>query len=120
LKKILTIFAERDNLYYPVADNQENLVGILSIEKLKDTFIASDLSDYLLAHDIMDKVIHTSYLSTEATEIYNIFEKSNVASIPLINELGKVEGMIENRRMQQLIASRLSELKEKAKQMEEV
>ena len=119
LGNILSIFAERDNLYYPVADVKGILVGILSIEKLKDTFIASDLSEYLLAHDIMDKVMYTSLLSTEATEIYGIFQKSHVASIPVINIDGKAVGMIEFRRMQQLIAGRLSELKEKAKKMEE-
>ncbi|MBI9099334.1 MAG: cation:proton antiporter [Spirochaetaceae bacterium] len=120
IKNILSIFAEHDNLYYPVADDNNKLVGVLSIEKLKDTFMASDLSEYLLAHDIMDKILYTTHLSTEASEIYGIFEKSHVASIPVIDEDGKVEGMIENRRMQQLIASRLSELKEKAKKMEEV
>ncbi|MDA3811493.1 MAG: cation:proton antiporter [Spirochaetaceae bacterium] len=119
LGNILAIFAQRDNLYYPVADINGILVGILSIETLKDTFIASDLSEYLLAHDIMDKIIYTSTLTTEASEIYSIFDKSHVASIPVVDNNNKVEGMIEYRRMQQLISNRLSELKEKAQRMEE-
>lgn len=119
LSPILNIFASRDNLYYPVADNDNRLVGILSIETLKDTFIASDLSEYLLAHDIMDRVIHTAGPETEASEIYQIFQKSHVASIPVVDNEGKVQGMIEYRRMQQLLSRRLSELKEKARRMEE-
>ncbi|MBN2657722.1 MAG: cation:proton antiporter [Spirochaetales bacterium] len=119
LRSILNIFAQRDNLYYPVADKENRLMGILSIEKLKDTFIASDLSDYLLAHDIMDKVTYTSHMDTEAADIYSIFQKSHVASIPVVDKGGKVEGMIEYRRMQQHLSRRLSELKEKARRMEE-
>jgi len=119
LRSILNTFAMRDNLYYPVADRENRLIGILSIEKLKDTFIASDLSDYLLAHDIMDRVNYTSTMSTEAVEIYSIFQKSHVASVPVVDKEGKVEGMIEYRRMQQHISRRLSELKEKARRMEE-
>jgi len=119
LRSILNTFAMRDNLYYPVADGENKLIGILSIEKLKDTFIASDLSEYLLAHDIMDRVNYTSTMDTEAAEIYSIFQKSHVASVPVVDREGKVEGMIEYRRMQQHISRRLSELKERARRMEE-
>ena len=95
LQNILNIFASRDNLYYPVVNKEDLLVGILSIENLKDTFIASELSEFLLAHDIMDNVLHTTTLETHASEIYNIFESSHVASIPVVDKNGKVEGMIE-------------------------
>jgi len=120
LQNVLNIFASRDNLYYPVVNRSGKLVGILSIENLKDTFIASDLSEYLLAHDIMDKALYTTNLDAQASDIYGIFEKSHVASIAVVNEDGMVEGMVENRRMQQLISKRLSELKDKAEKMEEV
>lgn len=120
LGNILKIFVSRDNLYYPVVNGDDVLVGILSIENLKDTFIASDLSEYLLAHDIMENVIHTTTLETQASEIYTLFDKSLVPSIPVIDNSGKVKGMIENRRMQQLISKRLSDLKNKAGDMEAV
>lgn len=119
LHNILNIFAERDNLYYPVVNQEGSLVGILSIEKLKDTFIASDLSSLLLAHDIMEEVVYTTTLDEPADRIYDIFKRSHVASIPVIDKGGKVKGMIELRRMQLLLSNRLLEIAKKAKKMEE-
>ncbi|QEN06880.1 CBS domain-containing protein [Oceanispirochaeta crateris] len=120
LKGILRIFAERDNLYYPVVNKEGILTGILSIDKLKDTFISSEFSDFLLAHDIMDKVVYKCTLETSAAEIYNFFKKSHIASVPLVDKEGHAEGIIEYRRIQQLISRRLSEFEHKAVQMEEV
>uniref|UniRef100_UPI0026077189 cation:proton antiporter domain-containing protein n=1 Tax=Oceanispirochaeta sp. TaxID=2035350 RepID=UPI0026077189 len=120
LQGILKIFAERDNLYYPVVNTEGMLTGILSIEKLKDTFIASDLSKFLLAHDIMDKVIYKCTKDTSAAEIYSFFKKSNIPSVPLVDSDGHAMGIIEYRRIQQLISRRLSEFEQKAVQMEEV
>ncbi|QEN03969.1 CBS domain-containing protein [Thiospirochaeta perfilievii] len=118
LNNILSIFASRDNLYYPVVNSDNKLVGILSIENLKDTFIASELSDFLLAHDIMDSILYTTTLDSQASDIYSLFDKSHVPSIPVVDKDGRVEGMIENRRMQQFISRRLVELKKKAEDME--
>jgi CBS domain-containing protein len=120
LNQILSIFANHDNLYFPVINSQMALVGILSIDKLKDTFMASDVAEFLLAHDIMEKVIYSASPETPATEIYEIFQKSNVASIPIVEENGMVLGIIEHRRMKQLISQKLSNLREKAKEMEEL
>jgi len=119
LPVILKVFAERDNFYYPVADQEGKLKGILSIEKLKDTFITSDFSDFLLAHDIMDKVTYECRGETNASEIYSFFRKSNIPSVPLVDNEGHAKGIIEYRRLQQLISQRLSEFKAKAIKMEE-
>lgn len=118
LNNILKIFAERDNFYYPVVNKDKILTGIISIEKLKDTFISSESSAFLLAHDIMEKVNHTCLLETEASEIYTLFKKSNIPSIPIIDSEGRVEGIVEYRRIQQLISHRLAELQSKAIKME--
>jgi Kef-type K+ transport system membrane component KefB/predicted transcriptional regulator len=118
LNNILKIFAERDNFYYPVVNKEKLLTGIISIDKLKDTFISSESSSFLLAHDIMEKVNHTCLLETEASEIYTLFKKSNIPSIPIIDSEGKVEGIVEYRRIQQLISHRLAELQSKAIKME--
>ena len=120
IRSILKIFAERDNLYYPVVDEAGELKGILSIEKLKDTFIASDISDFLLAHDIMEHAEFSCGIDTEASEVRDMFRKKGLASIPVVDDKGTVAGMIEYRRMQQLITRQLLALKSKAKDLEKV
>ena len=119
LRSILKIFAERDNLYYPVVDEHKVLTGILPIEKLKDTFIASDIADFLVAHDIMEPAEFRCTGDTEGTEIMDMFKHRGVASIPVTDEAGMVLGMIEFRRMQRFFARRISELHAKATNLEE-
>ena len=119
LSRILEIFAERDNFYYPVVDQEGVLRGILPIEKLKDSFGASDFSGFLLAHDIMDKVHYSCTAETSAAEIYSFFRKSQIPSVPLVDGDGKAVGIIEFRRIQQLISKKMAEFDRKAEEMEE-
>jgi CIC family chloride channel protein len=119
LRDILRIFAERDNLYYPVVNENGVLTGILPIEKLKDTFIASDIADFLLAHDIMEPAEFRCTGATEATDVIDMFKHKGVASIPVTDENGTVTGMIEYRRMQRFFARRIAELHSKASILEE-
>ncbi len=119
ITKILNLFSERDNFYYPVVDKDEKLVGIVSIDHLKDTFIASELSDYLLAYDIMEPVICTCTPDTEATEIRNDLKRFDIQSMPMVDKEGRVLGMIENRGLQQLFSRRIAQLQMKAKTLED-
>ena len=118
ISKILNLFSERDNFYYPVVDKDEKLVGIVSIDHLKDTFIASDFSDFLLAYDIMEPVICTCNPDTEATEVRKNLKEFAIQSIPMVDKEGKVLGMIENRGLQQLFSRKIAELQKKAKTLE--
>ncbi len=119
ITKILNLFSERDNFYYPVVDKDEKLVGIVSIDHLKDTFIASELSDYLLAYDIMEPVICTCTPDTEATEVRNDLKRFDIQSMPMVDKEGRVLGMIENRGLQQLFSRRIAQLQMKAKTLED-
>ncbi|RKX88063.1 MAG: sodium:proton exchanger, partial [Spirochaetes bacterium] len=118
ISKILNLFSERDNFYYPVVDKDKKLVGIVSIDHLKDTFIASDFSDFLLAYDIMEPVICTCTPDTEATEVRKNLKEFAIQSIPMVDKEGKVLGMIENRGLQQLFSRKIAELQKKAKTLE--
>jgi len=119
ITRILNLFSERENFYYPVVDNDNKLIGIVSIDKLKDTFIASEFSDYLLAYDIMEPVVVTCHSETEAIKIRDDLKKFDIQSIPMVDTEGKILGMIENRRLQQLFSRKIAELQNKAASMEE-
>ena len=59
IEEILHIFSEQDDLVYPVINREKKVIGIITIDNLKDTFIASELSPFLLAHDIMLPLLGT-------------------------------------------------------------
>lgn len=119
LSGILEIFAQRDNFYYPVVDQEGMLKGILPIEKLKDSFTASEFSGFLLAHDIMDRVSYSCTAETSAAEIYSFFRKSQIPSVPLVDGEGRAAGIVEFRRIRQLISRKMAEFDRKAEEMED-
>ena len=118
ITKVLSVFAQHDNLYYPVVNSEKKLIGIVSIERLKDTFMASEFSDFLLVHDIMEPVVFQCGPDTEAVEISRAFKRFGINSVPMVDDGGKVLGMIENRKLQQFYTKKIAELTRKAEDLE--
>ncbi|MBN2509688.1 MAG: cation:proton antiporter [Spirochaetales bacterium] len=118
ISKVLGIFAQHDNLYYPVVDGEKRLIGIVSIEKLKDTFMAAEFSEFLLVHDIMEPAAYSCGPGTEAVEVSRMFKTLGINSIPMTGPEGKVLGMIEHRKLQQHFTKKIAELTRKADELE--
>ena len=118
IAKVLNIFAQHDNLYYPVVNADGRLIGIVSIEKLKDTFMAAEFSEFLLVHDIMEPVAYECSPDTEAVEVSRMIKTLGINSVPMVDKDRKVLGMIENRKLQQHFTTKIAELTQKAKDLE--
>lgn len=116
VSRILTIFSEHEALCYPVVNSDGSLAGIISIDDLKNTFMAAELSDFLLAHDIM-KLPPASCLVTEpAEDARRMLQKSGVEYLPVYED-GKAEkfaGLIDERGIQLFFSRKLAELSRKA------
>ena len=72
-----------------------------------------------MAHDIMEPAESQFQADTLAMEVGEMFKRWGIASIPMVDMNGVFIGMIEYRRMQQLLAQRLLELENKATGLEE-
>lgn len=53
LKKVLDVFGQTDSLFYPVVDAAQKLIGVITIEGIKETFKYQDSANWLLACDVM-------------------------------------------------------------------
>ncbi|MFI4911283.1 MAG: cation:proton antiporter [Sedimentisphaeraceae bacterium JB056] len=53
LKNVLDIFGQTDSLFYPVVDRAKKLIGVITIEGIKETFKYQDSAHWLLACDVM-------------------------------------------------------------------
>ena len=56
LKTILQTIAEADVLACPVVDDKDRVIGVVALDDLKQTFVMQDLSDWLVAYDLMRSV----------------------------------------------------------------
>jgi CBS domain-containing protein len=111
---VLAHFSRYDNLVYPVVDASEKLMGVITIDLLKDTFMASQLSGFLLAHDISVTVPCSCHPDTPAEDVYMLMKKHNLDYIPVLDKENHALGVVEKRIAQKLFSLKIMKLRQKA------
>ncbi len=131
VSKILEQFSEHDAFCYPVVYKNGSLAGVISIDDLKNTFMAAELSDFLLAHDIMKQPEVFCTVNDSAEEVRTRFKLAGVDYIPVLNcdkgdencadpaNAGKngIAGMIDDRGIQLFFSRKMAELSRKADEL---
>ena len=118
LPKILKVFGETENLYYPVVDENRKLLGIITIDNLKDTFMTSELNNLLVAHDLMEPPVATVRKDIAMLDVKDIMNKYNIDYLPVVNENDEVVGFIESRRMHRKLSRKMLELQKQAESLD--
>jgi len=117
ISDVLLHFSAHDNLVYPVVNVKQELLGVITIDNLKDTFMASELSGFLLAHDIMITVPCTCGKDTPAEDVFRLMKKHNIDYIPVVDDSGHAEGLVEKRVAHKLFSLKIMELRQKAEEL---
>lgn len=89
MKKIGTT---RRNIF-PVIDEDEKLVGIITLDDIKEIMLNSDIYNLLLAYEIMNPNFYSVELNTDINNVLDIFDEKNVWNIAVTHE-GKYLGFI--------------------------
>jgi len=110
LNKILNIFSESDNLYYPVVDNNRRLLGIISVESIRNILMGKGLNELLLAIDFMQPSPASISSDSPLSYAKEILDKYNLEYLPVVNKDNVVVGFIERRRFNRLISTKIMEL----------
>jgi len=118
LKRILKIFSENNNINYPVVDNSNKLIGIITIETIKEVFLESELESILLAHDIMEPLICTVKEDFTVDDVRNKMEKYLVDFMPVVNDKNEVIGFVESRQIKRLVSNKILAMKKKLESLE--
>lgn len=115
LAKILEVFSESPNLYYPVTDKEKNLLGIITVDNIKNIFNESSLSGFFLAYDLMEPVVAKINPQTPMREVQELLDRHNLECLPVVTyEDNKLAGFIERRNLDKAISTKIIELKKKA------
>lgn len=114
LPQIINIFSKYSHLYFPVVDRNKYLLGILTIDNLKNTFTMTGLDNLLLAHDIMAPITAVTTPETPMSEVKEILDSNKIDYLPVVTEDNKIKGFLESRAIQRLISDRILEMQNKA------
>jgi len=119
LNIIYKIFSEHQNLNFPVVDEENKLLGIITIDTVKNIFESREVTQFLLAVDIMEPFTKSITKDMRLAEVRDILNEENIDYLPVVNkENGICEGVLERRAIQNIISKKILELSEKLKTME--
>jgi Kef-type K+ transport system membrane component KefB/predicted transcriptional regulator len=114
LTQILKIFSETDNLYYPVVDKAKKLLGVITVDHIKNSLMTSGLHSFLLAYDLMEPVVAKATPSLPMQEVQETLNRYNLEYLPVVSTHDEVIGFLERRQISRKITTKLIELQEKA------
>ena len=118
LARILTIFSESPNLYYPVVDSNKKLLGIITVDNIKNTFMVAGLNDLFLAVDVMEAPIALATRDSSIFELKKILARYNLEYLPVVDQENRVVGFIERRMLYKIISTKVIELQRRADSLE--
>ncbi len=114
LSKILNLFSEYNNSYFPVVNNKKRLVGVVGFENIKNSFSLPHLNNIILAADIMTPLsVHVNQ-NTPLADAIGIMNKIGIEFLPIENDKNKVIGILESQVIKKLITKKLFILQQKA------
>ncbi len=78
---------------FPVVDKNEKLLGVISLNDIRELMLDSEVHNVILAYEIMDRNYLSVDINTAINEILNRFERQNVWNIA-VTENDKYLGFI--------------------------
>ncbi len=115
LRNILNIFSQSSYHTYPVVDRRGVLKGIITIEGIRKALTYSEMSELIIAHDIMEPFI-TRMISPDSSllEAEEVIEKYRIDYLPVTDEGSRLLGFMEKESIDRFVSARLLEASEKA------
>jgi len=118
LDGILEIFSNTGNLYYPVVNNEKKLTGIISVDTIRNTLRETELKGLVLAADLQEPARTSVSGEIFLSEAKDILDKKNLEYMAVTARDGRLEGFLERRMLEKLIATKIIELQKQTDALE--
>lgn len=117
LKAIISAFSHNENLSYAVCDPEDRLSGIITLEHLKEALLVTELSESLMACDVMEAPQVTCTATTPVPELYKLFSDYDVETIPIVDQRGCCLGVAEKYTLDHYLHAKVVELHQRVAQL---
>ncbi len=117
LKQILKTFSKTDNLYYPVVDKNKRMLGVITVDQIKNSLMTTGLHSFIIAYDLMETVVAKASPDLPMTEVFEILNRYNIEYLPVVSGGDKVIGFLERRQISRKIFTKLIELQKEAENL---
>ncbi|MBW2264557.1 MAG: chloride channel protein [Deltaproteobacteria bacterium] len=113
LRAFRNIFSSTDQHYFPVADSNNQMSGIFSINDVRGILFDRNLQDLVLMKDIANPEIISTTPSEDLNEVLKKFIIRNIQRLPVVKEENPkaLIGMLDRREVIQFYNQRVEEIK---------
>jgi len=116
LRAILRTVAQSDAMAYPVTDKEGKLLGVVTLEGLRQSFLEERLGQMLVAYDLMSPPVETTTPQEPLSEALTKMRDRDLEFLPVVDgtEEGKLVGMLEARKVRRHLAEEIIRRQQKA------
>ncbi|MDD5070770.1 MAG: cation:proton antiporter [Candidatus Omnitrophica bacterium] len=117
LETILRTFKNNELMYFPVIKEDKTAIGVVTVDSIRQTFMEQALNNFILAHDIMEPVSNSVYLSTPIKEANELLSKKSLDYLIVIKKNGSYCGLITRRAIDKYVSTKLIEIERKTAEL---
>jgi CIC family chloride channel protein len=93
LRELIAVITHTKRNIFPVVDKDNSLLGIVTLDDVREMLLDDNSYDIILVSDIMNPDIKSVDINTDINKAIEIFEKENIWNLP-VTDKGKYLGFI--------------------------
>ena len=116
LSEVIKFVGNTNSFYYAVVDKDDKLMGGVTLDGIRNTFMTQELNDWLIAIDIMEPVIATVTPEMPLAEAFERTKKLDLEHLPVVSagEDGKLVGVLNCRVVHRSLSAEVLARQQKA------
>ncbi len=83
LREVIDLVSNTDRFYYPVVDSDKKLIGVITLDGIRQTFHTEELNDWLVALDIMEPLVKIITPEVALSEAFKQAERLDINDLPV-------------------------------------
>ena len=116
LSEVIKIVSATDSFYYPVVDEDKNLIGAITLDGIRNTFTTQELNDWLVALDIIEPIIAKVTPDVALAEAFEEARRFDVEYLPVVasSKADKFVGLLNCRAVRRSLSAEILARQQKA------
>jgi Kef-type K+ transport system membrane component KefB/predicted transcriptional regulator len=86
LSEVIKVVSNTESFYYPVTDNDNKLIGSITLEGIRNTFATQELHEWLVALDIAEPIVTSVTPGIQLTDAFEKAQEFDIECVPVVAE----------------------------------
>jgi Kef-type K+ transport system membrane component KefB len=116
LSEVIQVVSTSDDLYFPVTDSENRLLGAVTLRGIRNTFATQELNDWLVALDIMEPIIGKATPDMPLAEAMDKTIQLNIQQLPVVasGENDRIVGILDYHAVRRSLSAEVLSRQQKA------